>query len=186
MTSPSLRTSSTHAITQGATPHEIPPQRTRQSAREGRKYNPVKPTKKPILKRDGWDKTLARFRTKLDAKFDTLQNVRDGQPSGGLVPEMALAEVDRMMKEDLKRSVSGFLYCVFVIVSLICQPGNSRSGTSQPERESAPGTWRNTWKAYCRQSAQWSRLPLLGAQVRMRVVQQSPPFRDVSILVPPL
>ena len=58
---------------------------------------------------DGWDKTLVRFR----AEFDTQYSVHNGQPSGGLVPEMALAKVTKFVKEDLKRSVSGFFYWVF-------------------------------------------------------------------------
>ena len=76
--------------------------------REVRRYDPFKPTKKPMLKRNGWDQTLARFRAKLETKFDTLKNVCDGQPSGWLVPETTLAKIDKIMKEDLKRSVSGF------------------------------------------------------------------------------
>jgi hypothetical protein len=35
-------------------------------------------------------------------------------PPWGLVPEKALAEIDKFIKEDLKRSVSDFSYCVFV------------------------------------------------------------------------
>ena len=62
-----------------------------------------------MLQKNGWNQTLARFRARLDAEFDTLQNIRDGQPSGGLVPEMALAEVEKIVKDDLKRSVSYFL-----------------------------------------------------------------------------
>ena len=58
---------------------------------------------------DGWDRTLVRFR----AEFDTRYSVHYGQPSGGLVPEMALAKVDKYVKEDLKRSVSCSFYCVF-------------------------------------------------------------------------
>ena len=56
---------------------------------------------------DGWDRTLVRFR----AEFDPLYSVHYGQPSGGLVPEMALANVTKFTKEDLKRSVSCSFYC---------------------------------------------------------------------------
>ena len=70
--------------------------------------------KKPSSKKDGWERTLVRFRAKLDAELDALRNVHDGQPSGGIVPEMALATANKLTKEDLKRSVSGFFYCVFV------------------------------------------------------------------------
>ena len=90
------------------------PQRTRQSVREGRRFDPVRSTKQPSSKKDGWEQTLVRFRAELDAEFDPLRNVHDGQPSGGLVPEMALAIVNKYTKENLKRSVSGFFYRVFV------------------------------------------------------------------------
>ena len=61
-------------------------------------------------KKGGWNQTLVRFR----AEFDTQHSVRNGQPSGGLVPAMALASSTKFVKEDLKRSVSGFFYCVLV------------------------------------------------------------------------
>lgn len=67
--------------------------------------------KNPTLQKNGWNHTLARFRARLDAEFDTLQNVRGGQSSGGLVPEKALAKIDKVVKDDLKRSVSAFLLC---------------------------------------------------------------------------
>ena len=57
-----------------------------------------------------WDRTLVRFR----AELDTLYSVHNGQPSGGLVPEVALAKVNELVKEDIKRSVSGSFYCVLV------------------------------------------------------------------------
>ena len=86
-------------------------QRTRQSTREGRRYYPIKTAKKKAeSKIDGWDQTLVRFQ----AEFDTLYSVHYGQPSGGLVPAKALAKINEFMKEDLKRSVSSFFYCVFV------------------------------------------------------------------------
>ena len=97
------------------------PQRTRQSVREGRRFDPVRSTKKPSSKKDGWEQTLVRFRAELDAEFDPLRNVHDGQPSGGLVPEMALAIVHKLAKENLKRSVSGFFFTAFsFFISLIC------------------------------------------------------------------
>ena len=87
------------------------PQRTRQPAREGRRHNPIKSAKKEAESGDdSWDQTLVRFR----AEFDTMYTVHNGQPSGGLVPAMALAEINEFVKEDLKRSVSGFFYCVLV------------------------------------------------------------------------
>jgi len=70
----------------------------------------MKLVKKADSKIDGWNQTLIRFQ----ARFNTLYSVQNGQPSGGLVPEMALAEVDKFTKEDLKQSVSGFFYCVLV------------------------------------------------------------------------
>ena len=84
---------------------------------------------------DGWDQTLVRFR----AKFDTQYSVHDGRPSGGLVPEMALAEVNRFVKEDLKRSVSGFFYCVpvlhFTNLSTWQQPlQNTKAGEGKRSR----------------------------------------------------
>ena len=85
------------------------PQRTRQSTREGRRFDPVRSTK-PSPKKVSWEQTLVRFRAKVDAELDTLRN---GQPSGGIVPEMALANVNKMVKEDLKRSVSGFFLLRF-------------------------------------------------------------------------
>ena len=110
-----------YAVSQCATLPEIPlpapvasssgPARTRQSMREGRRYNPIKATEKAAAKKEGWDRTLPRFRAKL---HDTLYSVRNGQPSGGLVPAVALAEVEKLVKEDLKRSVSSFFYCVLV------------------------------------------------------------------------
>ena len=88
---------------------------------------------------------------------------------------------NRQNNERRSQTISKWLfYCVFVIVSLICQPGDSLSGTSLLERENAPGTRRSTWKAYYRQSAHQNQHPLLGARDRMRMVQQSPPSRGVS------
>ena len=110
-----------YGISQGAAPPGIPlsalaasssgPKRTRQLARETRRHNPLRSAKKKAnSESDGWDRTLVRFR----AYLDTLFNVQHGQPSGGLVPEMALAKLTQFMKEDLKPSVSDFFYCVFV------------------------------------------------------------------------
>jgi hypothetical protein len=61
-------------------------------------------------KSDGWEQTLVRFR----AQCNTLIPVHNGQPSGWIVPEKALATINEFIKEDLKRSVSDFFYCVFV------------------------------------------------------------------------
>ena len=122
--SPSL-VSSIYAFLKDVAPAEITPpaptpvasssgpQRTRQSTREGRRFDPVRSTKKPSPKKDGWEKTLVRFRAKLDAELDVIRNVHDGQPSGGLVPEMALAITNKIVKENLKRSVSGFFLLRF-------------------------------------------------------------------------
>ena len=63
--------------------------------------------------RDGWNQSLARFRAKFDGEFGTPHSVHDGQPSGGLTPEKALASLNKFVKEDLKRSVSSIFYCVF-------------------------------------------------------------------------
>ena len=87
------------------------PTRTSQSVRESRRYNPIKAAEKAAAKKEDWDRTLCRFRARL---HDTLYGVRNGQPSGGLVPAMALAEIEKLVKEDLQRSVSSFFYCVFV------------------------------------------------------------------------
>ena len=81
------------------------------SAKGRRRYSPIESAEKAALKKEGWDQTLARFRVQLD---DTLNGVRNGQPSGGLVPEMALAKIEQLVKDDLKQSVSGFFYCVLV------------------------------------------------------------------------
>ena len=114
------------------------PQRTRQSTREGRRFDPVRSTK-PSPKKVSWEQTLIRFRAKVDAELETLRNVHDGQPSGGIVPEMALANVNKIMKEDLKRTVSGFFYCVFVHhftnLSTLPQPlRDSRAGEGTRSR----------------------------------------------------
>ena len=95
-----------------------PPSRSRRvlvgshtdQAIQGRRYTPLKAAKE-AEKREGWDEALPRFRAQL---HDNLYSVRDGQPSGGLVPAMALAEIEKLAKEDLKRSVSGVFYCVVV------------------------------------------------------------------------
>jgi len=92
--------------------------------------------KKADSKKDGWNQTLVRFQ----AQFDTLYTVQNGQPSGGLVPEMALAEVDKFVKEDLKRSVSGFFYCVsvhhFTNLSTWQQPlRNTKAGEGKRSRD---------------------------------------------------
>ena len=86
-------------------------ERTKQWVRETRRYNPLRAAgKKAKSDPSGWDQTLVRFRGHLD----TLYNVQNGQPSGGLIPETALARIAQFAKEDLKRSVSDLIYCVFV------------------------------------------------------------------------
>ena len=78
--------------------------------RETRRYDPLRVAKrKADSNSGGWDQTLVRFR----GHFDTVYNVHNGQPSGWLLPETALARISKFVKEDLKRSVSAF-YCVFV------------------------------------------------------------------------
>ena len=151
------------------------PKRTGKLARKGRRYDPVKSArKKADSSGDNWNQTLVRFRVQLD----TLYSVRSEQPSGGLVPAMALAKIDKFAKEDLKQSVSWFFTAFSLIISLICQPGNSRSGTRRPERENVPGVWRITSKAYSRQSAQ---LPPLLELTRTRTIQRRPLSQGVSI-----
>ena len=108
------------------------PQRTRRTGRKSRKRTSEE---RAALKKEAWDQTLARFRGQLEV-FIFL----DGQPPGGLTPEMALAQVFQIVKDDLKNSVSGFFTGFTFIVSLICQPGDSRSGARRPGRENAdPG-----------------------------------------------
>jgi len=90
------------------------PQRTRKDAKGSRKHNPVKSTRKKDDNNegeheDGWGATLVQFQAKLH------DFVRDGQPSGGLPPEMALvAKITKKIKEDLEQSVSHTFYCVLV------------------------------------------------------------------------
>jgi len=90
------------------------PQRTSKRAKGSGRHNPVKSTRKQDdpdegEHDDGWDLTLVRFQAKLH------DLVRDGQPPGGLSPEMALAaKIVKLAKEDLKRSVSHIFYCVLV------------------------------------------------------------------------
>ena len=110
-----------YAVLQGAAPPDIPlpapvasssgPKRTKQAAREVRRYNPLKTAERTASKKEGWDQSLPRFRARLHG---TLFSVQDGQPSGGLVPAMALATIDQLVKEDLEQSVSCFFYCVLV------------------------------------------------------------------------
>ena len=83
------------------------PQRTVQPAREARRHDPVKLAEKvnPKQDREGWDQTLARFQTEFDAQRK--------RHSGPLEPAMALAMIEKIIKGDLKRSVSCSFYCVF-------------------------------------------------------------------------
>ena len=112
-----------YEILQGATPPEIPPpepapsesgpRRARSQVKGGQRHNPVRVRRKKAGLRSSseadWDQTLVRFRGDLDDFY----SVHHGQPSGGLLPETALAKINKFIKEDLKRSVSNF-YCVFV------------------------------------------------------------------------
>ena len=78
--------------------------------RESRRYNPLrKAMKKVDSDSEGWDRTLVRFR----AHLDTICGFQNGQPSGGFVPETALARLSKFVKEDLKRSVSDFFLLRF-------------------------------------------------------------------------
>ena len=89
----------------------VGPQRTRQAARKARRHDPAKPAKKKAKpEKEDWNPTLSRFRS----HFDPLFSVQNGRPSGGLEPEMALADISKIVKDDLKQSVSGFFYCVLV------------------------------------------------------------------------
>jgi len=106
------------------------PQRTRKDAKGSRKHNPVKSARKEDDNdegeyEDGWDATLVQFQAKLH------DFVRDGQPSGGLPPEMALvAKITKLLKEDLERSVSRTFYCVLIhrftnlVISATAAPGH--------------------------------------------------------------
>ena len=111
------------------------PQRTGKHANGSRKRNPVKSTKDSDEGENGWDATLVQFQAKLS------DIVHNGQPSGGLSPEMALAaKITKTVKEDLKRSVSGIFYCVLVhrftdsAISATATPGRQgRRGRTPPE-----------------------------------------------------
>ena len=138
----------THLVSQGAVDTSeidpsVPaasstgPQRRRRTGGPSRK-----PTaqEKASLKKEGWSQTLVRFQ----AQFEAFLDGPDGQPAGGLTPEMALAQVSKIAKDDLKNTVSGFFTGFSFIVSLICQPGGSRSGIRRPEREDVDlGVQRN-------------------------------------------
>jgi len=87
------------------------PTRTRKTTREGRKYDPLRAAEKEAAKKRGWDQALPRFWSQL---HDDLYRVQNGQPSGGLVPATAFASIEKLVKEDLERSVSSFFYCVLV------------------------------------------------------------------------
>ena len=114
------------------------PQRTGTRAMGSRKHNPVKSTKKKEDSDEGeddWDAILVQFQVKL---HDIVHN---GQPSGGLSPEMALAaNIAKTVKEDLKRSVSRIFYCILVhrftdsAISATATPGRQgRRGRTPPE-----------------------------------------------------
>ena len=103
------------------------PKRARQPARERQRYNPLRAGKKSDS--DGWNQALVRFR----AHFDTLYDTHNENPSGGLVPEVALAKINSFVKEDLKRSVSIFFTALsFVIFT-------NSSTWQQPLRDTKAG-----------------------------------------------
>jgi hypothetical protein len=107
-------------VLQGAVPPEIPlatpvassshSRRARRPATGGRRFDPIKFAEKKADLENEWNQTLVRFQV----HFDTLYNVQNGRPSGGLAPEKALAEMNKFVKDDLKRSVSNDFYCAFV------------------------------------------------------------------------
>lgn len=85
-----------------------------------RRHNPLRSTKKKTnvdegeqedeqedVQEDGWDVALSQFRAKLrDLVFD-------GEPLGEVLPEKVLAaRITKLVKEELKRSVSRIFYCV--------------------------------------------------------------------------
>lgn len=74
------------------------------------KTRPREVVKEAGSKKDDWDQSLVRFR----AQFNHLYSVQNGKPSGGLVLEMVSQTLTNFMKEDLKRSISGFCCCVLV------------------------------------------------------------------------
>ena len=80
------------------------------------------------MKKEGWNQTLVRFQ----ARFEAFFNNPAAQPAGGLTPEMTLVQIFKIVKDDLKNTVSGFFTGFSFIVSLICQPGDSRSGIRKP------------------------------------------------------
>jgi len=116
---PSLPAPPAYATAQGAVPPATPlaaplasssgSKRTKKPAAGRRRYDPIKSAKRKADSKNDWNLALVRFQD----HFDTLYSVQNGQPSGGLVPEMALAEVHKFVKDDLKRSVSNDFYCVF-------------------------------------------------------------------------
>ena len=77
------------------------PQWTKQTKKTPRKR---KFEKTVALEKEGWGLTLVRFRGQLDVSL-----VLDGQLPGGLTPEMALAQIYKFIKDDLKNTVSVFL-----------------------------------------------------------------------------
>ena len=91
------------------------PQRTSRHEKGNRKYDPVNPieTRNDVYEgehENSWDATFVRFRAKL---HDIVFN---GQPPGGLSPETALtAKIMKLIKEELKRSVSRVFYRVLAL-----------------------------------------------------------------------
>ena len=116
----SLSARFTYVISQGAVPPVTPlatpaplasssgSKRTGKPATGRQRYDPIKSAKRKADSKNDWNLALFRFQN----HFDALYSVQNGQPSGGLVPAMALAEVNKFAKDDLKRSVSNDFYCV--------------------------------------------------------------------------
>ena len=107
-----------YPVSQGAFPPAFPlptpvassdgPKRTGRPAQNARRYDPVESTKKGETKEDedGWDLTPATFKAKINTMHHDALNE---QPSRGIIPTTALADIDKFIKEDLKQSVGFFL-----------------------------------------------------------------------------
>ena len=110
------------------------PQRTKQTTKSSRKREFEKMV---ASKKEGWDLTLVRFQGQLGVSL-----ALDGQLPGGLTPEMALANIYKIVKGDLKNSVSGFFYWIlvhrFTNLSIWRQPlqgSKTGEGTRKPRSQ---------------------------------------------------
>ena len=84
-------------------------------------------------KKEGWELALVRFRGQFDRFL-----VLDGQPTGGLTSEVALSQVYKITKDNLKYSVSGFLLDRFTNLSTWRQPlrgSKTGEGTRGPRSQ---------------------------------------------------